>query len=155
MPEEIRTKIQNAKMHGIAAKLGIPHEDLGDFAFEYSDGRTEHTSELYVAEMDKLIQRLEYLLAQKTGETTPLRTVNYRRAKTNVVSIDTPRQDKFLRALWFHYPHRTADGLQKLCLNTIKTAAPKTTKEFQKMIEAVKSMNAREEANPKSNQEAA
>ncbi len=152
MPET-RTKIQNAKMHGIAAKLGIPHEDLGDFAFEYSEGRTDHTSELYVAEMDKLIRHLEYLLAQKTGETTPRRTVNYRRAKTGVVSIETPRQIKKLNDLWFAYAFRTAEGLEKLCLNTIKTDAPKTTKEFQKMIEAVKSMNAREAA--KSNQEAA
>lgn len=140
MPQ-LRSKAQNSRMHALKAKLGLTHDDLRDYAADVSDGRTDHTSELYVGEMNEIIHRLQSLASPKE---TPLRTVQYRRQQAGVVSIDTARQEKMLNDLWFAFPHRNGDGLTSICLRTIKTEKPRTTKEFNKIIEAVKSMNSRE-----------
>lgn len=74
MPK-FRTKMQNSKMFGLAAKLSLPHEDLRDLAFQFSGERTEHTSELTVKECDELLKWLESKLPENNQPSQ--RTVNY------------------------------------------------------------------------------
>ncbi len=143
MPK-FRTKAQNSRMHGLGGKLGLPHEDLRDFAFEYSNGRTDHTSELYIKEAANLINYLDSLANPKDANQLSQRTINYHKQKAGIGTIETQAQLKLINDLWFKYPHRTASGLESICLRTIKIEKPRTTKEGSKIVEAIKSMNARE-----------
>lgn len=147
-----RTKGQNKLMFSVAAQVGVSHDDLREWTFEITNGRTEHTSELYYAQAVEIINRLQALA---NPHQTPRRTTNYRRAKTGVINIDVAAQAKLLNELWFEYPTRTASGLESLCLRTIKIEKPRTTKEFNPIIEAVKSMNNREEKKLATQKEAA
>ena len=141
MPKK-RTLAQNSKMFGIAAKLGIPHDDLQDMAFKVSDGRTEHTSELFIKECDQIIKFLEDKLPK---EKTPQRTVNYRKQKAGIKTVPSAKAKKYLRDLWFEFPHRTPDGLKSMCLKSFGHSYPHTAQENSALIEAVKSMNERED----------
>ncbi len=142
MPK-LRTKAQNSLMWGLAKKIGVTHDDLSEMAFDVSRGRTEHTSELYQPEMVKLIDRLEEFANPKKDK-TPRRTTNYRKQKTGVETIVTPEHLDKLNREWARIPGRTPSGLESLTFRIIKADRPRTTKECNKVIEAVKSMNARE-----------
>lgn len=61
-----RTLEQNKQMHALFHKLGIT-EMKSSLALEYSDGRTESTSDLTYDEADMLIKNLE--VASRTGKT--------------------------------------------------------------------------------------
>lgn len=140
MPK-FRTKAQNSMIFAIAAKIGVTHDDLREWTFEITKERTDHTSELYFNEAVRIIDRLQ---GYANADNTPRRTVNYRRAKAGVVSIDTAKQAKLLNELWFKYPHRTQCDLDSICVRVTKLEKPRTTKDFNKVIEAVKAMNKRE-----------
>lgn len=137
---KIRTLAQNKLMHGYAAKCGLSHDDLRDYASEISNGRTDHTSELYTHEAAEIIDRLQKIAEPKK---TPLRTIQYRRRNAGVEQIVTADQLNLLNNLWFAKEGRTANGLEMLCNRIIKREKPRTTKECNKVIEAVKSMNSR------------
>lgn len=142
MPK-LRTKAQNSLMHGLAARCGLTHSDLQDWASEISSGRTTHTSELYYTEALEIINRLEKLVKPQT-DWSP-RTVQYRRQATGVKQIVTPEQLKLMRDLWFSVDGRTQNGLDSLCVRINKIEKPRTTKECSNVIEAIKSMNKRAE----------
>lgn len=143
MPK-LRTKIQNSKMFGLAAKCGLAHEDLKDFAAEISDGRTEHTSELTVKEADEIIHRLEKVVQPKA--TVAPRTIQYHRQKFGVKRIAEPSQLDLMESL-ARQRGIGDDGLEKLCRRMLKgNPRPRTTSETNKIIEALKAMNARDAA---------
>ncbi|KAK0039534.1 DUF1018 domain-containing protein [Biomphalaria pfeifferi] len=140
---KIRTLAQNKLMHGYAAKCGLSHDDLRDYASEISNGRTDHTSELYTHEAAEIIDRLQKIAEPQK---TPRRTIQYRRRNAGVDQIVTADQLNLLNNLWFAKEGRTANGLEMLCNRIIKREKPRTTKECNKVIEAVKSMNNRHSA---------
>lgn len=142
-----RTPVQNRKMFGLKSKIGLEHEDLREMAYDITNGETEHTSELTIEECDKLIARLESFLPKE--EKRSPRTIRYHRQKAGVVNINVAKQWKTIQDLWLKFPHRRLSGLEKICLRTIKKPKPLTTKEANKIFEAVKSMNQREEAKSK------
>jgi hypothetical protein len=78
-------------------------------------------------------------------ETVSVRTQQLRRQKAGVKQIVSPAQVKKIDDLWFRFSHRTAQGLDALVRRTIKRPSPTTTEEANKIIEAIKSMNRREE----------
>jgi hypothetical protein len=138
---KIRTKAQNSLMHGYASKCGLSKDDLRDYASEISNGRTDHTSELYTHEAAEIIDRLQKIVEPKK---TPLRTVQYRRRNAGVDQIVTQDQLQKLNDLWFAKEGRTQNGLEMLTNRIIKKDKPRTTKECNKIIEAVKAMNSRD-----------
>lgn len=140
MPK-LRTKIQNSKMFGLAAKCGVSHDDLREYAAEVSGGRTEHTSELYVGEADFIIERLETVVSPKK-QWSP-RTIQYQRQKAGVKTIVSPEQKGKIEKL-LRQRHIDADGYKSLCLRMLNHAEPHTTKEASAIIEALKAMNARD-----------
>ena len=79
MPK-LRTKAQNSKMFGLAAKCNLTHEDLRDWAADVSNGRTEKTSKLYIKEADTIINHLDALVNPQK-EWSP-RTIRYHRQKS-------------------------------------------------------------------------
>jgi len=143
MPK-LRTISQNSKMFGLAAKCGLTHEDLRDCAAEISGGRTDHTSELYISEADQIIYWLEKLVQPKP-DVAP-RTVNYHRQKLGVKQIAQPAHLDLMDSL-ARQRGITEEGLERLCRRMLKgNPRPRTTSETNKIIEAVKAMNARDAA---------
>jgi len=139
----LRTKAQNSLMFGLAGKAGVSHDDLRDWTAEITNGRTEHTSELYYSEAVEIIDRLQnYLNPQQTQPS--LRTVQYRRQQAGVEQIVTQEHLQKLNDLWFAKKDRTPSGLESLCFRMLKLNKPRTTKDCNKVIEAVKAMNKRE-----------
>lgn len=139
MPK-LRTKRQNSIMFGLAAKAGVSHDDLRDWTAEITNGRTEHTSKLYQHECNEIIDRLKKFVQPE--EVSP-RTVSYRRRKAGVEQIVTAEHLQKMSELWFKVEGRTPSGLESLTLRIIKIERPRTTKECNKVIEAIKSMNTR------------
>jgi hypothetical protein len=54
-----RTVVQNRAIHALCGKLHIDPEVKADLAFQFSGGRTEHTSELTYSECVNLITELQ------------------------------------------------------------------------------------------------
>ncbi len=142
MPK-LRTKAQNSLMFGLASRAGVSHDDLREWTSEITNGRTDHTSELYFHEAVQIIDRLQAFV-NPTADKTPRRTQQYRRQQAGVDQIVSPQQLQKLNDLWFSKPERTASGLESICFRTIKVNSPRTTKQCNAIIEAVKSMNRRE-----------
>jgi hypothetical protein len=138
----LRTTAQNSRLFAIAGKLGITHDDLHDYAFEYSAERTTHTSELYVDECERLLKHLDKLANPNTGKWSP-RTVSKAKKDAGIDTIVPAGQLNKLTHLWFEVEGRTAVGLRAMCQRVIKLDKPRTTTECNKVIEAVKSINRR------------
>lgn len=146
MPQKFkqRTKAQNTMIHAIAGKLGLPKEDIAELAFDISGNRTEHTSELSVDEAAKLINRLQMWANPQAVKSPSRRTIQYRRQQAGIKQAVTPEHIDKMRRLWFAKPGRTESGLESLTLRQIKLEKPRTTKECNSVIEAIKAMNLRE-----------
>ena len=129
-----RTAQQNKVFHSLLAKRGFDTEAKAEFVFELTKGRTEHSSEMTIEEMNFAIEKLGGSMTQK-----PTRTVNYHRQKTGVKAIITPEQNYKINQL-SNKRGMTAEALEKLCLRTIKRERPQTTEQGKKIIEALKSM---------------
>lgn len=148
MPK-FRTKIQNRKMFGLAAKCGLGHDELKSCAFMVSGGRTDHTSKLYTTEADEIIRQLEAKLGVKEPSR---RTVQHRRQEANVPQLPTAPHTKLMNDLARKRGIGEA-GLASLCRKTLragdvsltdKQCLPRTTAETSEIIEALKSMNKRD-----------
>jgi len=139
MPK-LRTKAQNSLMFGLASKAGVSHDDLRDWTAEITNGRTDHTSKLYHHEALEIINRLQNFVSPNQ---TPRRTVNYRRRRDGIEQIVSIAHLGKLQSL-ADGRGMTNEGLQQLCLRMIKTEKPRTTKECNKIIEAIKAMNTRD-----------
>lgn len=126
---------QHAAMWSLV-KNNMTDEDFREMIFDMTNGKSESSSALSFDQKNEVISKLG-----GTPFTKSLRDINRQRAKTGVENIDTRLQEKLLNDLWFAFPYRTPGGLEKICLSTIKRAKPLTTKDFNKVIEAVKDMN--------------
>lgn len=137
-----RSATQNKRLWGLAAKLGLEHEDLRDYAHEYSGGRTDHTSKLYFNECEKLNNYLDGL-ANPKKEWSP-RTVRRRRQKANVPQIATQKHLKMMQDL-ADKRGMSEDGLGDLSARVnAGVRKPRTSKEVNHVIEAIKAMNKRD-----------
>jgi len=147
MPKKMRTTAQNSMMFALAAKAGVTHEDLREWVFDLTGGRTEHTSELYHDEAIKIIDRLDAIAnPHKEKQKWSPRTVQRRRHEAGVPQIVTVEHLAKMNALWFKVEGRTKSELESLCIRSIKVEKPRTTKECNSIIEAIKAMNIRENA---------
>lgn len=142
--KKIRTKAQNVMIHALAAKIGLEKDDLHELAFDISEQRTDHTSELYVEEAAKLINWLQLKASPNAAKVPSRRTMQYRRQQAGIKQIVTPKHIDKMRRLWFTKPERTESGLESLTLRQIKREKPHTTHECNSVIEAIKAMNRRE-----------
>ncbi len=71
------------------------------------------------------------------------RTENYRKQKANVKTLVTAKQLRLMKDL-ADKRNMSQIGLASLCMRIIKRSAPQTTAQCNKVIEALKSMNARD-----------
>lgn len=140
-----RSTAQNKQMFGLAARAGLTHEDLRDWAAEVSNGRTEHTSKLYTNQAQMIIERLKAVVNPQVSR----RTVNYRKQSVGIKTIATATHIDHLRKL-ARERGMTGDGLHSLCRRMLRDASgnpldfPRTAQETNKVIEAIKKMNERD-----------
>jgi hypothetical protein len=139
-----KTTDQLRAIFGLAKKEGIAFgdDDRAEYVSTVSDGRVTSTSKLSFDEANKLI-------VQFGGEAFPApghvakRTENYRKQKANVKTLVTGRQLRMMKDL-ADKRNMSQIGLASLCMRIIKRSAPTTTAQCNKVIEALKSMNARD-----------
>ena len=99
-------------------------------------------SELTFDEANTLIVRLGGEAFPAPGHVAK-RTENYRKQKANVKTLVTGRQLRMMKDL-ADKRNMSQIGLASLCMRIIKRSAPTTTAQCNKVIEALKSMNARD-----------
>jgi hypothetical protein len=137
-----RTIKQNNAIFGLAAKHGVDHESLRDLAAEVSDGRVDRMGQISFDEANKIIHRL----GGDPFQTGPARrTVNYQRQQAGVDQIAQPVHLKKMQDLAAGRGIGD-EGLERLCQRMIHAPRPRTSAETNKIIEALKAMNARDHA---------
>lgn len=132
-----RTKQQNKVFHSLLSQHKFDAEAKAELVFDITKGRTESSAEMSYLEMNHAIKRLNG---------TPLtvdRKTQLAKKSAGVVTLATATHLDHLKKLWRENPDRTEAGLEALCLRTIKSKRPRTSKECSTMCEAVKSMNKR------------
>lgn len=136
-----KTYKQIKAIHGLAAKLGCSEDDLRDLAADVSAGRVERLSMVSFDEANVMIGRLGGEPFHSSG--TPRRTVNYHRQQAGVKQI---AQRAHLDLMYTLAANRgmTIGGLTSLAERMIKHFPPHTTSETNKVIEALKAMDARD-----------
>lgn len=141
-----KTTDQLRAIFGLGKNVNMAKEDLEELAFDITGERTGRLSELTFDEANAMITRLGGdAFPTPTSGPVPRRTQNYRKQKEGIKTLVTPQQLDKLDRLWFRYEHRTAAGLAAISQRVNKGVdRPRTTEECNRVIEAVKSMNARE-----------
>ncbi len=137
----IKTHAQLQRIFGLAKPLGCTKEDLENLAFELTNGRVERLSTLTFREANAMIERL----GGSPLSQTPGRTLRHRRQKAGVPQIASHAQLEFLRKL-AEARGITDDGFERLCRRMLRgQPRPRTTAEANKIIEAIKAMNRRDD----------
>lgn len=143
MPKKITPKTtgQLRAIFGLGRKRKCTDEDLQELAYDVTDGRVERLSQLSFDEANGMITRLGG--TPFTSSYVPRRTVNYHRQQAGVKQV---AQSAHLQKLQQLADGRgiTEEGLQNLCRRMLGHYRPLTTSETNKVIEAIKAMNARD-----------
>jgi benzoyl-CoA reductase/2-hydroxyglutaryl-CoA dehydratase subunit BcrC/BadD/HgdB len=132
-----KTVQQLRAIFGLGHKVNAGKEELEEMA-------GKRLSLLSFDEANELIKRLGGDPITTSGSREPRRTVNYRRQQVGVKQIAQHNHLKLLRDL-ADGRNMSEEGLQNLCRRMIGHPRPITTSETNKVIEAIKAMNARDE----------
>ncbi len=139
-----KTQQQNRAIWALAHKLGFNDDDVHQLVEEVTGKQSIRA--LSRKEADDVIVKMGGTPFFRDTKNTPRRTVSYRRQQTGVATLVSDSQIDLLNSLAARRG-MSAQGLKSLCLRMIKREAPLTTKDANKIIEALKAMNARDENN--------
>ena len=142
MKSQPKTTDQLRAIFGLGKGLGFGKEDLEQMACELTDGRVERLSLLSFDQANAMIQRLGGDPFPVSGP-VPVRTANHRRQKAGVKQIETVKHLNLIDEL-ARLRNMSPEGLERLCMRMIKKPRPTTTAEGNKIVEALKAMNARD-----------
>ena len=134
-----KTVAQLRAIFGLAKQRGLNSDTL-HMLVEAETGKAS-IKELNFTDANKVIRGLggrEFKRAE-----TPRRTTQYRRQRTGAEQIATKEQFTLIGRLASQRDW-TPESMIKFCQRTIRTDRPKTTKQANVIIEALKSMNARD-----------
>jgi hypothetical protein len=140
-----KTNAQIGRIFGLAKKRGVELDDdtKAGFAITASAGRTDRLSQLSFDEANIVITNLggdAYTTAK------PRRTLNYHRQQAGIQQIAQGSHLQMMREL-AEGRGISDEGLKNLCRRMLKGKdAPRTTADTNKIIEALKAMNARDAA---------
>lgn len=125
----------------LGIKKGLDKEQLEEIAFSATNGRTSSLKSLTFNEANSII----VILGGKPFEKQPIprRTLNYRMQKTGVVALASERALQYIDIL-AKQKGISHEGLTRLCRRMLQSDRPKTAKGASAVIEALKSMIARE-----------
>lgn len=143
-----KTNGQVRAIFGLAKLIGLDREALRELVADVvtQDAISRRASirddadsikSLSYSEAEKVIQRL------KGKSFVPLRTLQYRRAKSGVKQMVTAELLKKIAELASQRDW-SAETLQNFCIRQCKHAKPLTTSDANKVIEALKAMNERD-----------
>lgn len=143
-----RTKAQNSALHSLLSKHGFDADSKAEMVYFYTDRRTEHSSEMSFDEANRMIHKLggQPFTAAPEHNGKSRRAVNYQNQKAGVKTIVSPTHIDLMNRLWRLREGRTPEGLIALSQKIIKKDRPATSTECNKVIEAIKSMNRRDNA---------
>lgn len=128
---------------GLGRNVGCTKEDLEELAADVTGGRVERLSLLSWGEANAMIARLGGEPFSASGSPVPRRTENYRNQRAGIKRIES-RQHLELIASLAQSRNMSPEGLERLCRRMIKKPSPVTTAEGNKIVEALKAMNARD-----------
>lgn len=137
-----KTTDQLRAIFGLGRAKGLDKEDLESLAADVTAGRVERLSLLSFDEANAMISRLGGEPFALKGS-TPTRTVNYRKQKAGIQTIESARQLKMIRDL-ARARNMGEDGLTRLATRMRLPWPTQTTTQGNKIMEALKSMNARD-----------
>ena len=145
-PSTPKTPGQLRAIFGLAKQRGLEKEQIEDIAFDLSgDQRLSHLSFRHA---NVIIVRLggEAFGAGTFGrrKQAPRRTENYRRQKAGVKQIAQPAHLDLMYSLAAGRG-MSSDGLERMGRRMLRGVwPPRTTEETNKIVEALKAMNARD-----------
>jgi hypothetical protein len=144
---EPRSAAQNKRLHVLLGQLKFDDEAKADAVFEYTGGRTQHSSEMSRHECQALIDWLDSKLpaslqTRKRPRGKSLRNQQYKRQQTGVKKLVTGEHLAELRQ-WGVNVGMTAGQLISFNNRQIGKDWPVTTEQCNKSIEALKAMHKR------------
>lgn len=137
-----KTTDQLRAIFGLGKNVGMDKEDLEGLAETMTSGQVERLSMLSFDQANEMIKHLGGDPFPANG-TIPIRTQNYRKQKAGVKTIETEKQLKLIKDLAAKR-NMSETALASLCTRIIKRPTPVTTAEGNKIVEALKSMIARD-----------
>lgn len=138
---QLKSLPQLRAIFGLAKKRGLSLESL-HILVEAETGQTS-LAELTAAQANKVITALGGQPLSSNKSRAPRRTEQYRRQRTGAKKIVTPEQLNLITRLAAQR-NWTAASLAKFCNRMIRRDKPASTHQANTIIEALKSMNARE-----------
>lgn len=130
-----KTNAQVRRIFGLARERGLDEQELRALVEEVTG--QAHISRLNFTKADAVIVRLggEPMAAR--------RTIQYRRAKAGVSQVVRPAQLQLIASL-ASQRHWSAETLQHFCRRQCGHFPLRTTKDANKVVEALKAMNRRD-----------
>lgn len=143
MSKKMKTLAQNKAIFGLGAKMKCSHEDLQELAYDVTAGRTASIAKLSFEEANGMIVRLG---GRAFSPNPPSRrTEQYHRQKEGVQAIATATHLDYMRRL-ARGRNMSDQGLGDLSSKVNKgERSPRTSKEVNRVIEAIKVMNKRDQ----------
>lgn len=146
-------QIQHGAMWALVRK-NMTDAEFREWIYDLTNGKSESSSELNFDQKNFVIEKLGGRPFSKPAQSR--RTENHRKQKAGIETLVTSTYLDAMRNRWREIDGRTDEGLEALCLRTIKVSKPRTMNECKKMVEAIKSMNKRAKlAQSQAKQEAA
>lgn len=127
---------------GLGKSLGMDKSDLEALAYDKTGGKVERLSLLSFDQANAMITHLGGDAFPAPGHVAT-RTANHRKQKAGIKTVETGRHLRLIADLAAKRNMSEA-GLASLCMRIIKRPSPQTTAQGNKVIEALKSMNARD-----------
>lgn len=120
----LRTADQNRKLWWLAGQLGLDKEAMSDIVYDFTEGRTPHTSELTFLECRDLIDYLSRTLSPKNyRECSSARTDRYATGHPDRVQLDRKRKG-VIKAIfrWFELrgQHPTMEYVKSVACRAAK-----------------------------------
>lgn len=140
--KKMKTLAQNKAIFGLGAKRHCSHEDLQELAYDVTGGRTASIAKLTFDEANGMIVRLGGRAF--SDQPRSRRTENYHRNKAGINAIATSTHIDFMKRL-ARRRQMNDEGLGDLSAKINSGVRnPRTSKEVNRVIEAIKAMNQRD-----------
>ncbi len=137
-----KTTDQLRAIFGLGKGLGMEKSDLEELAAAKTGGKVERLSLLSFDQANEMIKHLGGDPFPGAGHVAA-RTANYRKQKAGVKTVESTKHLRLINDLAAKR-NMSAAGLASLCMRIIKKPAPLTTAQGNKIVEALKAMNARD-----------
>lgn len=137
-----KTTDQLRAIFGLGKQRDLEKNDLEALAAEVTLDRTCRLSKLTFTEANLMIERLGGDAFPAPGHVAT-RTANHRRQKAGIKQVETGKHLRLIKQL-ADQRNMSEAGLANLCMRIIKRSSPQTTAHGNKIIEALKAMNARD-----------